>query len=92
MGIGYSTLKQWIYQGRSAPRKQRAGITASPMRSSIGLMARRAPARASKTQPPKATGPIVALSGRNQLRGFVEEVLHDGLVGQGAAPHRRSDF
>ncbi|HUK33846.1 MAG TPA: TOBE domain-containing protein, partial [Vicinamibacterales bacterium] len=27
-------------------------------------------------------GPIVALSGRNQLRGFVQEVRSDGLLGQ----------
>ena len=30
----------------------------------------------------KPTGFIVALSGRNQLRGFVEEVRFDGLLGQ----------
>src|SRR5204862_5919419 len=31
---------------------------------------------------PRATGLIVALSGRNRLRGFVEEVRTDGLLGQ----------
>jgi molybdopterin-binding protein len=31
---------------------------------------------------PAATGLIVALSGRNRLRGFVEEVRTDGLLGQ----------
>ncbi len=30
----------------------------------------------------RPTGLIVALSGRNQLRGFVEEVRIDGLLGQ----------
>jgi molybdopterin-binding protein len=30
----------------------------------------------------KPTGLIVALSGRNRLRGFVEEVRIDGLLGQ----------
>jgi molybdopterin-binding protein len=30
----------------------------------------------------RPTGVIVALSGRNQLRGFVEEVRIDGLLGQ----------
>src|SRR5439155_16160423 len=31
---------------------------------------------------PATTGLIVALSGRNRLRGFVEEVRTDGLLGQ----------
>jgi molybdopterin-binding protein len=35
-----------------------------------------------KARPPAATGLIVALSGRNRLRGFVEEVRIDGILGQ----------
>ncbi len=31
---------------------------------------------------PKSPGLILALSGRNRLRGFVEEVRIDGLLGQ----------
>jgi molybdopterin-binding protein len=31
---------------------------------------------------PGTTGLIVALSGRNRLRGYVEEVRTDGLLGQ----------
>jgi hypothetical protein len=41
---------------------------------------------ASATSPPRAARPsrglIVALSGRNQLKGFIEEVRKDGLLGQ----------
>jgi molybdopterin-binding protein len=82
MGIGYSTLKQWIYQGKIRTTQTAGGHHRISDAELDRLMARRAPARASKTQPPKATGLIVALSGRNQLRGFVEEVRTDGLVGQ----------
>jgi len=82
MGIGYSTLKQWIYQGKIRTTQTAGGHHRISDAELYRFMARRAPARASKTQPPKATGIIVALSGRNQLRGFVEEVRTDGLVGQ----------
>jgi molybdopterin-binding protein len=82
MGIGYSTLKQWIYQGKIRTTQTAGGHHRISDAELDRFMARRAPARASKTQPPKATGLIVALSGRNQLRGFVEEVRTDGLVGQ----------
>ena len=82
MGIGYSTLKQWIYQGKIRTTQTAGGHHRISDAELDRFMARRAPARASKTQPAKATGIIVALSGRNQLRGFVEEVRTDGLVGQ----------
>jgi molybdopterin-binding protein len=52
LGVGYSTLKQWIYQGKVRT-----------------------------TQTP-AAAVIVSLSGRNRLRGFVEEVRVEGLMGQ----------
>ena len=82
MGIGYSTLKQWIYQGKIRTTQTAGGHHRISDAELDRFLARRAPSRASKTQPPKATGIIVALSGRNQLRGFVEEVRTDGLVGQ----------
>jgi molybdopterin-binding protein len=82
MGIGYSTLKQWIYQGKIRTTQTAGGHHRISDAELDRFMARRAPARAAKTQPPRATGLIVALSGRNQLRGFVEEVRTDGLVGQ----------
>jgi molybdopterin-binding protein len=82
MGIGYSTLKQWIYQGKIRTTQTAGGHHRVSETELDRLLARRAPARASKPQPPKATGIIVALSGRNQLRGFIEEVRIDGLVGQ----------
>ena len=82
MGIGYSTLKQWIYQGKIRTTQTAGGHHRVSDAELDRFLARRAPARTSKSHPPKATGIIVALSGRNQLRGFVEEVRTDGLVGQ----------
>lgn len=88
LGVGYSSLKQWIYDGRvrttTTPgghhriaeseldrllaRKERPAARVSP----AGRTRRRADSRAV----------IVSLSGRNQLRGFVDEVRVDGLLAQ----------
>ncbi len=102
LGVGYSTLKQWIYQGRVRTRTTSGGhhripeaeidrllapATPSPgFRRSTGP--RRAPRPRSgpglRTVPgvPGVPGVIVALSGRNQLRGYVDEVRVDGLLAQ----------
>jgi molybdopterin-binding protein len=83
MGIGYSTLKQWIYQGKIRTTTTAGGHHRMSEAEIERLLAREtsaapAPARGRK-QP---AGLIVALSGRNRLRGFVEEVRTDGLMGQ----------
>ncbi len=83
MGIGYSTLKQWILQGKIRTTTTAGGHHRLPEAEVERLIARRSPSpgsRSKKTSRP--TGLIVALSGRNQLRGFVEEVRIDGLLGQ----------
>ena len=83
MGIGYSTLKQWIHQG-----KIRTTQTAGGHHRLSEAEVDRILARYTSTEPTpnrratKPVGVIVALSGRNQLRGFVEEVRIDGLLGQ----------
>jgi molybdopterin-binding protein len=80
LGIGYSTLKQWIYQGRVRTTQTAGGHHRI---SDPELDRLSAPTRTqTKTRPAAATGLIVALSGRNRLRGFVEEVRTDGLLGQ----------
>ena len=83
MGIGYSTLKQWIHQGKVRTTQTAGGHHRLSEAEIDRLLARQAPeplARPSEPHPPP--GVIVALSGRNRLRGFVEEVRIDGLLGQ----------
>ncbi len=82
LGVGYSTLKQWIYQGRVRTTQTAGGHHRIADVEVDRLTAHRNPVgrRAVHTRP--ATGLIVALSGRNRLRGFVEEVRVDGLLGQ----------
>jgi molybdopterin-binding protein len=81
LGIGYSTLKQWIYHGRVRTRTTRGGhhrITEEEVERLLGPGAP-GPAR---RPPGGAPGVIVAISGRNQLRGYVEEVRVEGLLAQ----------
>src|SRR5262249_51464725 len=81
MGIGYSTLKQWIHQGKIRTTKTAGGHHRLAESEIDRLLApHTAPPRAGRRR--ASSGLIVALSGRNRLRGFVEEVRTDGLLGQ----------
>src|SRR5262247_644985 len=83
LGVGYSTLKQWIYGGRVRTTTTAGGHHRIAEAEIDRLVARgggSAEPVASKAGP--AGGFIVALSGRNRLRGFIEEVRTDGLLAQ----------
>jgi molybdopterin-binding protein len=83
MGVGYSTLKQWIYQGKVRTTQTAGGHHRLSEAEVDRMLARQAPAgRTPQRRTAAPTGLIVALSGRNRLRGFVEEVRIDGLLGQ----------
>ena len=81
LGVGYSTLKQWIYQGRVRTTQTPGGHHRIADTELDRLLARRGPA-SPRRRTAKPSGVIVSLSGRNQLRGFVEEVRIDGLLAQ----------
>jgi molybdopterin-binding protein len=83
MGIGYSTLKQWIHHGKIRTTQTAGGHHRLSEAEIDRMLARQTPsARAQSRRAERPTGLIVALSGRNRLRGFVEEVRIDGLLGQ----------
>jgi molybdopterin-binding protein len=81
LGVGYSTLKQWIYQGRVRTIRTPGGHHRLAESELDRLLARAGPPAAARRRS-RTPGVIVALSGRNQLRGFVEEVRVDGLLAQ----------
>ena len=81
LGVGYSTLKQWIYHGRVRTTQTPGGHHRIADTEIDRLLARRGPAPP-RRRTAKPSGVIVSLSGRNQLRGFVEEVRIDGLLAQ----------
>jgi molybdopterin-binding protein len=81
LGVGYSTLKQWIYQGRVRTRVTGGGHHRIPEGEVDRLLAP-SPATAVKAPVAERTGAIVSISGRNQLRGYVDEVRTEGLLAQ----------
>ena len=82
LGVSYSTFKQWIYKGTVRTTRTSGGhhriseTEVDRLMSAQGRMSAAAPAR------PRTTGVVVAISGRNQLRGLVEEVRVEGLLAQ----------
>jgi molybdopterin-binding protein len=82
LGVGYSTLKQWIYQGRVRTTQTPGGHHRIADAELDRLTARKPAAGHRRAAPAGDVGLIVALSGRNRLRGYVEEVRIDGLLGQ----------
>ena len=82
LGVSYSTLKQWIHQGVVRTSHTSGGHHRIAEAEIERLLAHQHPGRPAprRTATPQAW--IVALSGRNRLRGFVEEVRVDGLLAQ----------
>lgn len=79
LGVTYSTLKRWIHEGSVRSVKTRGGHHRIPADEVRRLLAAQGPL------PPVARtghGVLVALSGRNQLRGIVDEIRSDGLLAQ----------
>ena len=80
LGVSYPTIKQWIYKGIVRTRPTAGGhhrIAETEIERLLAASGRTLPAL-----PPAHGGPIVALSGRNQLRGIVDEVRSEGLLAQ----------
>src|SRR5215208_6384842 len=82
LGVSYSTFKQWIYKG-SVRTVRTSGGHHRVADSEVDRLL------ASQGAPPRAApraggghGVLVAISGRNQLRGIVEEVRVEGLLAQ----------
>jgi len=83
LGVGYSTLKHWIHDGRVRTTQTPGGHHRIADAELDRLLSQSAEMPApSSSRATRSVGVIVALSGRNRLRGFVEEVRTDGLLGQ----------
>jgi molybdopterin-binding protein len=81
LGVSYPTLKQWIYKGSVRTRRTAGGHHRIPASEIDRLLA--ASGKAPRPLRRRVEGgAIVTLSGRNQLRGVVEEVRVDGLLAQ----------
>ena len=83
LGVGYTTLKQWIYKGAVRTSRTAGGHYRIADGEVERLLAQQGPSPGRPAVAQAAPrGTIVALSGRNQLRGVVEEVRVEGLLAQ----------
>ncbi len=82
LGVSYSTFKQWIYKGSVRSVRTSGGHHRIAETEVERLMAAQGRIPAQPVRAARATGVVVAISGRNQLRGIVEEVRVDGLLAQ----------
>ena len=83
LGVTYSTLKQWIYKGSVRTVRTEGGHHRVAQEEIDRLLAARSSAPKRRRAPRAASpGVLVALSGRTQLRGVVDEVRIDGLLAQ----------
>jgi molybdopterin-binding protein len=80
LGVSYPTVKQWIYKGSIRTVRTEGGHHRVPESEVDRLLLR----RGSPTLPAarRRPGSLVAISGRNQLRGTIEEVRVDGVLAQ----------
>ena len=90
LGVGYSTLKQWIYDGSVRTTQTNGGhhriseseitrlLLSEKKKSALSVSS----AASLGSRLSAAPGVLVALSGRNQLRGVVDEVRSEGLLAQ----------
>ena len=81
LGVGYSTLKHWIYEGRVRTRVTSGGHHRIA-EAEVDRLLPPAAGGAARAAVPEPRGLIVSISGRNQLRGYVEEVRVEGLLAQ----------
>ncbi len=82
LGVGYSTLKQWIYRGRVRTTLTDGGHHRIAETEVDRLQATESRAPTRPAPRPHHGGVLMLVSGRNRLRGIVEEVRREGLVAQ----------
>jgi len=83
LGVSYSALKQWIYKGTVRTVRTGGGHHRIADAEIDRMLASQG--KAPRARGPRRAGPVgmlVSISGRNQLRGIVEEVRADGLLAQ----------
>jgi molybdopterin-binding protein len=81
LGVSYATLKQWIYKGSVRTSRTRGGHHRIAETEIARLLAGTGGRRSARERSAgHHAGPLVALSGRNQLRGIVDEVRCEGLL------------
>jgi molybdopterin-binding protein len=85
LGVSYSAFKQWIYKGHVRTVRTGGGhhrVADTEIERLLASQGRLPKAERKMPSPGPGKATLVALSGRNQLRGIVEEVRVEGLLAQ----------
>lgn len=82
LGVSYSTFKQWIYRGTVRTSRTGGGHHRVADAEIDRLLASQGRVPDAPKARKRSPGVLVALSGRNQLRGVIEEVRVEGLLAQ----------
>jgi len=82
LGVSYSTFKQWIYKGSVRSVRTSGGHHRIAETEVERLLAAHGRLPSQPRKRAHGMGVVVAISGRNQLRGVVEEVRAEGLLAQ----------
>ncbi|HEX2340478.1 MAG TPA: TOBE domain-containing protein [Vicinamibacterales bacterium] len=82
LGVSYQTIKHWIYQGSIRTTQTAGGHHRIAQNEIDRLLTRRTDRPVRRGARRTHGGALVAISGRNQLAGFVEEVRVDRLLAQ----------
>src|SRR5262245_21939393 len=82
LGVGYSTLKRWVLDGRVRTTRTAGGHHRIADSEIDRLTARNQPDSRSRSVAEISDDFLGGLSARNRLRGFVDEVRVDGLLAQ----------
>jgi molybdopterin-binding protein len=83
LGVGYSTMKRWIGDGRVRTTLTEGGHHRIADAEIDRLIVHNQPAgKARAARPAEPDDTLAGLSARNRLAGFVEEVRIDGLLAQ----------
>ena len=82
LGVSYSTLKQWIFKGSVRTTRTEGGHHRVAEVEVERLLAKQSHLPISKENSAIGSETLVAVSGRNQLRGIVDEIRLEGLLAQ----------
>jgi molybdopterin-binding protein len=82
LGVGYSTLKRWVLTGHVRTTRTAGGHHRVSEAEIDRLTTRQQPGSGRRAGPADDGESLGALSARNRLRGFIEEVRVDGLLAQ----------
>ena len=82
LGVSYSTLKQWIYKGVIRTTLTGGGHHRIPNLEVQRLLAQTTPPPERASRRNREGGILALVSGRNRLRGVIEEVRRETLIAQ----------